>query len=96
MPCVRVNELLLRFVTDELPRSSPAEQCCQKTVVRLLRQLFVQTLVSDFGPLRLRVVRKAMVDGDETLKDSDGTPIPRKPWSRDTVNRQVKRVQSIF
>ncbi|WP_373651616.1 tyrosine-type recombinase/integrase [Schlesneria sp. DSM 10557] len=93
---VTVNELLLRFVTEELPRYSTSEQYCQKTVVRLLRQLFGETLVSEFGPLRLRVVRKAMVDGDPTQKDQNGKPCPRKPWSRDTVNRNVKRIQAIF
>ncbi len=42
---VTVSELCLKFVTDELPRFSVAEQHCQRTAVRLLRQLFGETPV---------------------------------------------------
>jgi integrase len=93
---VSVAELCLKFVSDELPRYSPAEQHCQRAVLRLLRQLFGATSASDFGPLRLRVLRQAMIDGDPDLKDRAGKPKPRNPWSRNTVNRQVKRVRAIF
>ena len=93
---VSVAELCLKFRTDELPRFSLAEQFCQRTAIRVLRQLFGETPVSEFGPLRLRVVRQAMVDGNPDLKDADGKPKPRKPWSRQTVNRQVKRLQAVF
>lgn len=93
---VLVSELCLRFVTDELPRFSAAERHCQLTAIRLVRQLFGNSPVTDFGPLRLRVVRDAMVQGDPNAKREDGTPYPRKPWSRDTVNRQVKRLQALF
>lgn len=88
---VTVAELCLKFVTDELPRYSQAEQHCQRTALRLLNGLFGETLVRDFGPLRLRVVRQAMIDGDPNSK-----PNSRKPWSRKTVNRQVKRIQALF
>lgn len=86
-----VAELCLKFVTDELPRYSRAEQHCQRTTLRLLNSLFGETPVRDFGPLRLRVVRQAMIDGDANAK-----PNPRKPWSRKTVNRAVKRIQALF
>jgi integrase len=93
---VSVATLCLKFVTDELARFSIPEQHCQKTAIRLLRQLFGEALVSEFGPLRLRVVRQAMVDGDPKAKNSKGELDPRKPWSRQTVNRQVKRIQALF
>lgn len=91
-----VGELCVKFVTEELKRYSVAEQFCQKAAIRVLRQLFGETPCNTFGPLRLRVVRTAMVEGNPDLKDDDGKPCPRKPWSRNTVNRQVKRIQSLF
>jgi integrase len=85
-----VSELCLKFVVEELPRFSVAERHCQQAAIRVLRQLFGASPASQFGPLRLRTVRDAMVAGDRTLKP------PRKPWSRRTVNRQVKRIQALF
>ena len=87
---VTIAELCLRFVTDELPRYSRTEQYCQRTAIRVLRNLLGETSVADFGPLRLRVVRDAMVNGDPNAKPA------RKPWSRDTANRQTKRIQQLF
>src|SRR5262245_16515577 len=40
---VTVNELCLKFVTDELPRYSSSEQHCQRTAIRLLRHMFGDT-----------------------------------------------------
>ncbi|MEX1231927.1 MAG: site-specific integrase [Planctomycetaceae bacterium] len=90
-PGISVAELLLTYVSKELPRFSRSERDCQITTIRVLRSLFGDTPVTEFGPLRLRIVRDAMVDGDP-----NGKPKPRKPWSRKTVNRQIKRIQSIF
>lgn len=91
-----VAELCLKFVTDELPRYSPSEQHCYRTAIRVLRTLFGETPVTEFGPLRLKVVREAMVNGDATLTDAEGNPRPRRPWSRQTANRQTKRLQAMF
>lgn len=62
-----INILLLRFCTEELPRYSAAEQFCLKGAIRILRQLFGDTPTAEFGPLKLRAVRDAMVKGDPTL-----------------------------
>jgi hypothetical protein len=93
---VTLNELFLKYVTDELPRFSQSERRCQMTVIRMVRQLFGSVPVADFGPLKLRAVRDAMVAGDPNQKDRAGKPNPRKPWSRNTVNRQVKRLRAII
>lgn len=85
-----VNILCLKYVTEELPRFSKSERDCQTTVIRLLRQTFGDTAAAEFGPLRLRVLRDAMIAGD-----AQADP-PRKPWSRYTCNRQTKRVRAIF
>ena len=42
---VTVADLCLKFVTDELSRFSAAEQYCQRTAIRILRQLFGETPV---------------------------------------------------
>lgn len=95
-----VAELLLRFVTDELPRYGAAEQRCFDGVIRIVRHLFGTTPAAEFGPLRLRAVRQSMIDGapGASLPPlSDGTAAPdRKPWSLSFTNKQIKRLRSIF
>lgn len=91
-----INELCAKFLNDGLKRFSESEQHCQRAALRILRQLFGFTSVLDFGPLRLRVVRDAMVQGHPDQKNAKGEPMPRKPWNRQTVNRQVKRIQALF
>ncbi|MDZ4688166.1 MAG: site-specific integrase [Planctomycetaceae bacterium] len=76
-----VNELLLQYVTKELPRFSSAEWHCQLGAIRILRETFGAVPVSDFGPLRFRVVRDAMIG---------------KGWSRGFVNKQAKRLRAVF
>ncbi len=93
---ISINELAALFVGRELARFSPAERYCQLTAIRLLRKMFGETPVDEFGPLRLRVLRDARVAGDLKAKGDDGKPCPRKPWSRDSCNRQVKRIQALF
>lgn len=90
-PSVTVNELLLRFVTEELPRYAEAERFCLMGAIRITRQLFGESDVVDFGPLALRAVRNAMVAGDP-----DAVPKPRKPWSRSFTNKQTKRLRLVF
>jgi integrase len=76
-----LNELMLRFRTDELPRYSTAEQWCLKSATRVAREMFGATLADEFGPLKLRLVRDAMV---------------AKGWSRSFTNKQVKRLRMIM
>lgn len=85
-----INELALKFTTERLPEYSDAEQHCIRTAMRVMCDLFGETLVDDFGPLRLRAVRSAMIQGD--LQGEK----PRKPWSRGFTNKQVKRLKMLF
>lgn len=78
---LKVSDVLLKYATDELPRYSLDEQRSLRGAIRIVRELFGETPVAEFGPLRLRVVREAMVE---------------KGWSRGYVNRQVKRLQGLF
>ncbi len=83
----KVNVLCLRFLTDyatryRQPDGRPsAEVDCFNCVIRLLREHFGTTTADDFGPLRLRVVREAMIAAG---------------WSRRWINRQVGRIRLIF
>lgn len=95
-PALTVSDLLLKYFTEELPRFSRDEQHCQRGVIRIVRQLFGETAAVEFGPLKLRVVRDAMVAGDPKAVDAEGKPKPRKPWSREFVNKQIKRLRAFF
>ena len=48
--------MLLRYCAERLPDNSRDEQHCQKGVIRVWRELFGETPISEFGPLRLRQV----------------------------------------
>lgn len=76
-----VAAVALRFATEELPRYANAEQHCLRTALRFCVDLFGETPAADFGPMRLRTIRKAMVEGG---------------WSRGFTNRQVKRIRRVF
>lgn len=76
-----VSELLLKYATEHLPKYSRDEQACQRGVIRIVRELFGEVLTDEFGPLKLRICRDAMM---------------AKGWSVGYVNRQVKRLRRIF
>ena len=88
---ISLNDVMLQYTLKELPRFSPAEQHCQKCAMRICREMFGVVPISEFGPLKLRKVREAMVAGDPNAK-----PKARKPWCRGFVNKQVKRIRSII
>lgn len=82
-----VNEVCLAFVTKYAPRyrdasgKPSAELDCFKSAIRVLRPLFGESVAKDFGPLRLRTVRDAMV--------AEG-------WCRNFINKQVRRIRMMF
>lgn len=84
---VSVNELCLRFIVDQFPKyrrpdgRESAECDCYRGVIRILQELYGETPVAEFGPLRLRKVREAMVD---------------KGWCRKFVNKQTGRLRHLF
>ncbi|MBC7772689.1 MAG: site-specific integrase [Pyrinomonadaceae bacterium] len=61
-----------------------------KVALRLLRQFYGTIPATEFGPAKLRLLREAMVKGDET-----GDP-PRIAWSRNYVNHQIRRIRCMF
>lgn len=81
VPGILLADLFLRFVTEEMPKYSSAEQRCIKSAVKLARELYGETAAAEFGPVRLRTVRDAMI---------------RKGWSRSFINREVKRLRLII
>ena len=60
------------------------------TVLQLLRRFFGSSPAAEFGPKKLRIVREAMACGDP-----NSIP-PRKPWTRQSVNKQTQRIASVF
>jgi integrase len=86
-PPLSINELLVLFLPS-LDRLSRSERLCYLAAMRVLRETFGHTLAEDFGGVRFEAMRESMIAGDEATK--------RKPWARTTVNRQAKRVRSIF
>lgn len=67
-----VAELCLKYATEELTRFSKAERDCQATVIRLLCQTLGETLAAEFGPLRPRMLRDAMIAGDPLADPPSG------------------------
>ncbi len=76
-----INDLMLRFATEEMPRYSNDEQWCLRSAIRVARELLGASPVDQFGPLKLRLVRDQMV---------------AKGWSRSFINKQVKRLRLIL
>jgi len=85
-----IDDLALRFWRWAQANYRPQEARSFRPVLRLLRQMDGSTPASDFGPNRLRLVREAMVRGDESADP------PRKPWSRSHINQQVQKVRRVF
>jgi integrase len=81
-----IAELLSRFVDyaeihyrrDGKPTPT-AERF--KPILKLLRRLYGETLVTDFGALPLRAIQKRLIDSD---------------LSRQTVNDEINRIKAIF
>lgn len=61
-----------------------------KVTLRLLRETDGSTVLGDYGPNRLRLLRERMVTGD-----AEADP-PRDRWSRRTTNERVRIVQAFF
>ena len=81
-----MNELILAYwdyaqdyyVKHGKPTSEPDNI---RQALRPVRHLYGDTLVRDFGPLALKVVRQAMID---------------RNWCRSFINKQVGRVKKMF
>ena len=67
-----------------------------RSCLRIVRSLYGESPAKKFGPLALKAVRAAMVEGDPKAKDSKGNLKPRKPWSRTVCNHQISRIRRVF
>lgn len=68
----------------------PQEYLTLKIALRVLKQFYGTTPVSEFGPKKLRIVRESMIRGEK-----EG-PYPRDPWSRSYINHQCRRIRQMF
>jgi integrase len=66
------------YVKNGQPTSEPA---CIRLAIRPLRKLYGDTLAREFGPLRLKAVRQAMIDND---------------LCRNEVNKRVRHILRAF
>ncbi|HUQ72558.1 MAG TPA: tyrosine-type recombinase/integrase [Planctomycetaceae bacterium] len=84
---VTVNHVCRKFIDVAIPRyvtgtgELSAEERCFRSVLKLLRITFGETPAGEFGPLKARVIRDAMV---------------AKGWSRKFTNKQMVRLRQVF
>ena len=57
-----------------------------RQAIRALRKLYGSTLAAEFGPLKLKTVREAMIH------PADGAP----GWTRKNINKQINRIRQMF
>ena len=57
------------------------EQATVKVAMKVLRRLYGTTLARNFGPLKLKLVREAMIE---------------QGWCRNHINKQISRLKSVF
>ena len=80
---IAIVELCARFqvfAKNHYPTGS-SEYVNFSTLLGLLRDLYGDTDVKDFGPLRLKAIRAMMIE---------------KGWVRGSINKQVNRIRHIF
>ena len=70
-----------------------AEYDCYKSAVGPMLKLYASTPVVEFGPLALKAVRQAMIDGPTP---SPKMKRPARPWCRSFINKSVGRIRSVF
>jgi integrase len=67
-----------------------------RCALRPVASLYKDLLIKDFGPLALRAVRQAMIEGDVTSGRSDKNPLAGGGLCRTTVNDHVRRIRRMF
>ena len=72
--------LLEAFVADMKMNGAPSENCHYPSMVELVHNSAAGILVTDFGPLKLKAIRSAMIE---------------KGWSQSYINDQVRRIRSV-
>lgn len=84
---ITIIELVDRFWTHaqsyyRLPDGTPSKEAAAfKDPLRMLRELYGDTLAKDFGPLGLRALQGEMI---------------RRGWCRNYINRQTARLRAVF
>jgi len=91
-----VTQLIHAYWTDISRLYGASDLAVIGAALRVVRRICGDIQADDFGPARLRQVRQAMIDGDPG--DPTATPpIPaRKPWRRQSINRQLHRVRAMI
>src|SRR4051812_2793443 len=79
------------------PDGSPTSELSpMKLALRFLRRLYGDTPAADFGPLKLKALREAMVRPAEYPHPATGRAVRHAGWCRTVANAQVNRVRRAF
>lgn len=91
-----VTQLIHAYWTDISRIYGKSDLSVIGAALRVVRRTCGDIQAEEFGPARLRQVRQAMIDGDPG--DPTATPpVPaRRPWRRQSINRQLHRVRAMF
>src|SRR4051812_11255619 len=87
-PAVTVTVLVDRFWAHaqtyyRKPDGTPTSEVdTLRQVLRLLRRLYGSTPAADFGPLKLKAVREAMIRPERFTHPATGKPADRPAWCR--------------
>ena len=95
---ITISELTLAFMRHAetyyvKDGKRTAEYDCYKSAIRPMVDLYATIPVVAFGPLALKAVRQAMIDG---VTPSPKMKRPARPWCRSFINKCVGRIRSVF
>jgi integrase len=100
-----INELILLYwphVENHFRRPDGTQTTevaeCARTF-KVLKRLYAHTAAKNFGPLALKSIRQAMIDGSwltEAEKASRRKTGHKATWSRSVVNQRIGRIKRLF
>jgi integrase len=76
--------------------AATSEQTTLRYALRHLKRMFGASPAADFGPMKLKAVREAMLQPTTHTDPKTGKPTTRAGWARSYVNRQVARLKLMF
>ena len=96
-----INELLLAYLTHAQQYyvkdgEETSEVDSIRQALRFMKDLYGTTPARNFGPLALKVVRRAMIDHKITRKCKHKTVVLAQGLSRGNINKQIARIKRLF
>lgn len=85
-----VSEIILEYWRWAQGYYRPKHVQSLAGALKLLKQYFGRSSAEQLGPNNLRLVRDAMIRGDDSALP------PRSPWTRKYINSQIQRLRHMF